>query len=291
MGPTIDMTTTLGGDSEWKTSQGGPAQVGVGQGNHNRGQNETPLQIEGPKWIGCHICGGPHRSVDCLDRDDRRMSSLEIEEVPHLNIIQLLNVVQVKAIQEALRKLLFIEAIINSTPTKVLIDSGDTHNFLSKKEAHNLGLSLVHTNNKIKAINSEAQTSIKLAQHVKTQMGTCEDQLDFLVLRIDDFDVILRANFTTIVKVRIFLHYNDILICGGEFSYFVQRTAQEGARPQTISIMQLKNEMWHEADMFLVTLQEVEGEGQKVRHPHVLSLLNEFQDIMLDKLPTKLPPR
>ncbi|CAA6654884.1 unnamed protein product [Spirodela intermedia] len=47
----------------------------------------------------------------------------------------------------------------------------------------------------------------------------------------------------------------------------------------------------HEADTFLVTLQEVEGEGQKVGHPQVLSLLNEFQDIMPDKLPTKLPPK
>ncbi|CAA7399212.1 unnamed protein product [Spirodela intermedia] len=80
-----------------------------------------------------------------------------IEEVPHLNTIQLLNVVQ---------------AIINSTSTKALVDSRVTHNFLSEKEAHRLGLSLVRTNNKIKAINSEAQTSVELAQHVKTQMGT-----------------------------------------------------------------------------------------------------------------------
>ncbi|CAA7397480.1 unnamed protein product [Spirodela intermedia] len=145
--------------------------TGAGQGNHSRGRNETPLQIEGPMWT----------SADYPDRADRRMvrarlnpvltqdqPSLVIEEIPHLNTIQLLNVVQVKAIQEAPRKLLFVEAIINSTPTKALVDSKATHNFLLEKEAHHLGLNLVHTNDKIKAINSEVQISVGLAQHVKT---------------------------------------------------------------------------------------------------------------------------
>ncbi|CAA6675768.1 unnamed protein product [Spirodela intermedia] len=54
------------------------------------------------------------------------------------------------------RKLLFVKVIINSTLTKALVDLGVTHNFLSEKEAHRLKLSLVCTNNKIKAINSEA---------------------------------------------------------------------------------------------------------------------------------------
>ncbi|CAA6661112.1 unnamed protein product [Spirodela intermedia] len=90
------------------------------------------------------------------------------------------------AIQEAPRKLLFVEAIINSTPTKALVDSKATHNFLLEKEAPTL------------------------------------DQLDFLMLRIDDFDVILGADFATKAKARIFLHCNGILICGGKHSCFVQ---------------------------------------------------------------------
>ncbi|CAA6669844.1 unnamed protein product [Spirodela intermedia] len=58
--------------------------------------------------------------------------------------------------EEAPRKLLFVEAIINSTPTNVLVDSGATHKFLLEKEVHCLELSLVCTNNKIKVINSKA---------------------------------------------------------------------------------------------------------------------------------------
>ncbi|CAA7406816.1 unnamed protein product [Spirodela intermedia] len=91
-------------------------------------------------------------------------------------------------IEEAPRKLLFVEAIINSTPTNVLVDSGATHKFLLEKEVHCLELSLVCTNNKIK---------------------------------MDDFDVIVGANFVTKAKARIFLHYNGILICRGKHSYFV----------------------------------------------------------------------
>ncbi|CAA7403164.1 unnamed protein product [Spirodela intermedia] len=90
-------------------------------------------------------------------------------------------------IKEAPKKLLFVEAIINSTSTKKLVDLEATHNFLSEKEAHDLGLSLVN----------------------------------FLVLWMNDFDVILGANFTTKVKARIFFHYNGILICGGKRFYFI----------------------------------------------------------------------
>ncbi|CAA6662799.1 unnamed protein product [Spirodela intermedia] len=100
---------------------------------------------EGPKWTGCHVYGGPHRSADS------RLNPILAQNQPP------------PVIEEALRKLLFVEAIINSTSTKALVDSRVTHNFLSEKEAHRLGLSLVRTNNKIKAINSEAQTSVELA--------------------------------------------------------------------------------------------------------------------------------
>ncbi|CAA7389578.1 unnamed protein product [Spirodela intermedia] len=78
-----------------------------------------------------------------------------------------------EAIHEALRKLLFVEAIINSTLMKTLVDLGATHNFLSEKEAHCLGLSW----------------------------------LDFFMLRIDDFNVILGVDFMTKAKAKIFLHF------------------------------------------------------------------------------------
>lgn len=45
--------------------------------------------------------------------------------------------------------------------------------------------------------------------------------LDFLVLKMDDFDVILGVNFSIHAKVDIFYHYKRLIICGGEQLCFV----------------------------------------------------------------------
>lgn len=63
----------------------------------------TP-QLKGPRWTGCHVCGGPHQRTDCPDRADRRMAQarlnsiltqdqilLLIEEVPNSNTLPSLN--------------------------------------------------------------------------------------------------------------------------------------------------------------------------------------------------------
>ncbi|CAA6667814.1 unnamed protein product [Spirodela intermedia] len=92
--------------------------------------------------------------------------------------------------------------MIDDIMTRVLVDSRATHNFLYERKA--------------------TQSSIGLARQVKTWMGVWEDKLNFLVLQMDDFDIILGADFTIKAKIGIFLHYNDLIICGGDQSYFVQ---------------------------------------------------------------------
>ncbi|CAA7389527.1 unnamed protein product [Spirodela intermedia] len=103
-----------------------------------------------------------------------------------------------KAIQATHRRLLFVEAAaINTITTRVLVDSKATHNFLSKREVSCLRLRLVQINNRIKVVNSKPQASVGLAP-----------QLDFLVLWMDNFDVMLGTDFVVKANVMIFLHYN-----------------------------------------------------------------------------------
>ncbi|CAA6672111.1 unnamed protein product [Spirodela intermedia] len=118
---------------------------------------------------------------------------------------------ETKSLQVTPRRLPFVEAMINDIMTKALVDSGATHNFLFEKKASRLRLKFVQTSNRIKAINSE------------TQMGIWEDKLNFLILQMDDFDVILGVDFTKKVKAKvgIFLHYNGLIICRGDQSCFM----------------------------------------------------------------------
>lgn len=96
------------------------------------------------------------------------------------------------------------------------MDSITIHNFLSIREAGRLGLSLVQLANYIKAMNFMIVTPIGLTKYVITKVRQWKDMLDFLVLQMDDFDVILGVDFTVHTKVGIFLHYNGLIIYGGE---------------------------------------------------------------------------
>ncbi|CAA6662459.1 unnamed protein product [Spirodela intermedia] len=44
-------------------------------------------------------------------------------------------------------------------------------------------------------------------------MGVWKDKLDFLVLWMENFDVILGADFAVKAKPRIFFNYNSLLLC------------------------------------------------------------------------------
>ena len=72
-----------------------------------------------------------------------------------------------------------------------LVDSGVTHNFVSTKEVARLGLKLARDENKIKAVNSQAQETHGMANNMAIQMGDWKGTIDFLSVTLDDFDFIL----------------------------------------------------------------------------------------------------
>ncbi|ERN15429.1 hypothetical protein AMTR_s00036p00216240 [Amborella trichopoda] len=67
--------------------------------------------------------------------------------------------------------LMYIDAQRNRKTTEAMIDTGATHNFVSKDEANRLGLWFAKETGWVKAMNSEAQTIHGTARGVDVRLG------------------------------------------------------------------------------------------------------------------------
>ena len=100
-------------------------------------------------------------------------------------------------VKKAPRKgLIFVDATLNGKPIKsVMIDTGATHNFVSEVEAKRLRLKLEKDVGHMKAINSKALATTELSKEVRVKIGTWEGTTNLIVVRMDDFNVILGIEF------------------------------------------------------------------------------------------------
>ena len=129
--------------------------------------------------------------------------------------MQLLNVIQAapKAKAKAKAKgLLYVDTKINRKPTRTMIDSGVSHNFVSVDEVQRLGLKVVDGEGSIKAVNSAVQRVREVVRGVKTTLGTWQGHLDFSVVPMDDYKVTLRMEFLDKVKAIPISSANTLLI-------------------------------------------------------------------------------
>ena len=66
---------------------------------------------------------------------------------------------------------MYVELLTGGQKIMALVDSGATHNFVSTKEVPRLGLKLTRGDNKLKAVNSQAQETHCMAKNMAIQMG------------------------------------------------------------------------------------------------------------------------
>ena len=91
--------------------------------------------------------------------------------------------------------LMFVNDILNGKPTKsVMIDTGNTHNFVFEVEEKCLD-KLEKDVVCMKVVNSKVLATTRLAKQVRVKIGTWEGTTDLIVVRMDDFDVILSMKF------------------------------------------------------------------------------------------------
>ena len=95
---------------------------------------------------------------------------------------------------------------------EAMLDTGATHNFVDESMVQQLDLKVSKCPSKIKAINFEAKPISGIVFGVKFKVGEWTGKVNFLIMKFDDFDVILGDEFFVAAKVALLPFIGMMLI-------------------------------------------------------------------------------
>ncbi|KAE8661278.1 hypothetical protein F3Y22_tig00116012pilonHSYRG00001 [Hibiscus syriacus] len=188
---------------------------------------------------GCFLCKGPHPMSSC----------------PKLGSLSAIVDRQDTESQAEM-------AVINEKSTRAMVDTGATHNFVSKDEANRLGLKYTGSTGWLKTVNTQAVPLHGVARGVELRLGTWKGQVNFSVIPMDDFKVVLGLDFLRQVTAIPMPSFSSVCIL-------------EKGSPCMIPTVEAPKEKGRDATQ-LSAIQLV---------------LEENKDVMPPELPNKLPPR
>ncbi|KAJ7957699.1 Retrovirus-related Pol polyprotein from transposon gypsy [Quillaja saponaria] len=114
-----------------------------------------------------------------------------------------------------------------------------THNFVSEAEAKKLGLKLEKDSGWMKVVNSKSLPTAGQAKQVSVKLGTWEGRVDFVVAKIDDFDVVLGMEFMLTHKAIPIPAASSLMIMG-EQPAMVPAVIKQLGETKHLSTLQFK---------------------------------------------------
>eukprot|EP00253_Pinus_taeda_P026665 PITA_26665 len=187
----------------------------------------------------------------------------------------------------------FVDLVVHGKTTQALVDTGATHNFMTTGLARAVGLTILPSNMEVKAVNSKAKVT-GLAHEVPVQAGDWTGQLDFTVMEMNDFDIILGQDFLKGNKAIVVPFCDEVVLVGQTRTWTLPTHRQRReVNVQHVSAVSLERAM-KESDMetYAVVCKGVDGDEKEMPIPAEISdVLAKYADLMPDELPKKLPPR
>ncbi|KAL2245999.1 UNVERIFIED_CONTAM: Retrovirus-related Pol polyprotein from transposon [Sesamum indicum] len=275
------------------------------QGGSNRNKPQENRQAAPERRRGCFFCDGPHGYRDCPKRRvlnalattfaDNASSSKSGEPqaaavstvtvkrvVPPLarKTVPALTVEQSKKKEEEVQPriprkkgLMFVDVKIHGKLIRAMIDTRASHNYLASAEVARLGLVLEKGVGRVKAINSAAQPIAGVAKSVLIKVGAYEGKTNLSVVVMDDFKLILGLEFLRDTRKSVLPHVDSLMMMEAKSCVIPTLAGRTGEK--NLSAMQFEK-------------------GCKRNEPSyfgIKNLLKEFEDVMSDELPRKLPPK
>ncbi|KAA0051690.1 uncharacterized protein E6C27_scaffold60G00710 [Cucumis melo var. makuwa] len=281
-------------------------------GDRKSHQSNTRNSWRGPsnqnvsnRPLSCFICKGPHLARECLNKtafnafqaslasdSDNQLSQTErevdqTEEVdnPRMGALKFLSSLQKKVGDTNTlveRGLMYVDTWINQKPTKsTMVDSGATHNFITEAEAKRLNLRWEKDAGRMEAVNSAALSIIGLVKRTMIRLGGWSGLVDFVVVKMDDFDVVLGMEFLLEQQVIPMPLANCLVIIGSTPSV-VQTDLRQPDGLKMISAMQLKKGLSRDEPTFMaIPLNSSEKSGETVPK-EIMRVLRELNFELLN---------
>lgn len=291
---------------EQVVAKGGGARRDTGRPSNSRsfekGARREDFEARKKSFVpkgGCFVCKGPHAMKDCpkMGSLSAIMESRETEtpeEGPSkMGSLQLLNALKANPVVKPTSKgLMYVEARINGKPTRVMVDTGATHNFMAIDEAVRLGVKWSKKDGWMKTVNAKAQPVNGIARKVGMRLGSWTGPVDFSVIPMDDFKVVLGMDFMRQVSAIPMPALSSVCILEKGSPCMIPALEENTHGTRQLSAMQITKGVKKGEPTFLA-MMKVEDEPKNVESiPQVVeTVLEENKDVMPAKLPDNLPPR
>ncbi|KAA0035082.1 uncharacterized protein E5676_scaffold1369G00110 [Cucumis melo var. makuwa] len=210
----------------------------------------------------------PLNSDDKSNKAEDQMGQIDESEKTRIGAIKYMSSLQKKSGERHVPTkggLLYVDTWINQKQTKsTMVDSGATHNFITEAEARRLRLYWEKDSGRIKAVNSVALPIIGLVKRTTIKLGGWKGPVDFVVVKMDDFDVVLGMEFLFEHQV-IPMPSAKCLAITGYFPTVVQADIRQPNGFKMISTMQLdKSPAQEEPPSAAILLGALEKPGETV---------------------------
>lgn len=144
----------------------------------------------------------------------------------------------------------------------------------------------------MKTVNAEASGSHGAARDAMLRVDSWPGNVDFLVVTLDDFEVILGNEFLRKAKVLVMPHFRGILIGDEQSPCFVKSLPiDKKEKGLFLSAMQANKGAQKGEPTLAVVLVDTKPKQTINVLDRVVAVLEESKDIMPPELPKWLPPR
>ncbi|KAF7807858.1 Transposon Ty3-I Gag-Pol polyprotein [Senna tora] len=249
--------------------KGGKGKSG-GEGNQSKIGSYKPETSKGSKEfksgekppLKCFLCEGPHRARDCPKKAKLSALVKESEEREQEEA-------KVEMPENGRNGRMFVEAKAGDRVTKALVDCGASHNFLQVEEARRLGIHYKDERGWLKAVNSDPTEIFGVAQGNTVSLGEWTGPVDFFVVTMDDYPIVLGMEFLDKVKAVLVPFANTMCILEEGNTCMVPLEREAKLKAKSISAMQL-------------------AKGMKKAQPTYVAAIKEQEDPLLGSVPEKV---
>ncbi|KAA0053817.1 uncharacterized protein E5676_scaffold352G007420 [Cucumis melo var. makuwa] len=275
-----------------------------------RPNNRSPPK----RLLSCFICEGLHLTRECpnkvdfhafqasliTDSDDKsnqaegEVGQIDGGEKTRIGAIKYMSSLQKKSGERHVPTkggLLYVDTWINQKQIKSnMVDFGATHNFITKAEARRLRLRWKKNSGRMKVVNSIALPIVRLVKQTMIKLRGWKGPVDFVVVKMEDFDVVLGMVF--LLKHQVIpMPSARCLVITGSFPTVVQADIRQPNEFKMISAMQLdKNRAQEELPYVEIPLGAL-GKMEETVPKDTLCVPEKYHCVMPKSWPKSLSMR